>query len=177
MKNKHVLSLAAMAVCAALSTPVLAQHHIDFEGVIVDSACTGAVAGTGGLVTLPQVDAAALPSDGSTAGETTFEVELAGCAPSPSNYQVNFSQSTAESGRLKNTGTASGVSLQLLSSNDSELTVTNSASVARVDSAIDPGINVDLGSGKGQYKVRYYRDGAITGGDVKARATMTLNWQ
>jgi len=179
MKIKHALSLASLAVCAALSTSAMAQSQVKFEGRVLDSICTGAVAGNGGTVTLTGVLTSALNGEGKVAGLTEFPVKLTGCDPAGANYQINFSHGSANTaGRLPNVADAGNVSLQLLSRNDSVLRFTSAVDTSRLPLSVDPGVGLAAGQTEGTatYKVQYYAEGVATAGKVNASATMTLTF-
>jgi len=179
MKLKHTLSLASLAVCAALSTSAAAQTVVNFEGFVVDEACT-ITAGANNLVTLPVVPLSALNAPNANTGHTEFTVTLKDCTKGAGNYQVEFSDPSAVNGRLPNqaAGGAQDVSLVLISSANEWLTVDRWPTGTRVAAAIDPGITVDAtGNGSGIYKVAYVADSAsATAGKVEAKATMTTNF-
>jgi len=179
MKLKHSLSLLALATCAAVSTSALAQTaNVDFEGRILDTICSGIIAGDAGTVRLTGALVSELPDIDSTAKLTRFPVELTGCDPQTANYQINFSSPTAVDGRLPNVpgvNRAQGVSLQLRSDNGSVLQFTNAPDTSRIPPGLDPGANVS-GRGTVFYQVEYYREGALTAGDYRASATMTLTF-
>jgi len=181
MNTKHVLSLTALAVCAALSTSAMAQTNIDFEGRVVPDSCNITVNGSGTTVTIPDITVTQM---GTTiadvaANETGFNLHLSGCVPASGTAQVNFSQATATNGRLTNTaGTATGVSLQLRSSNDTALTVTTAPLTSPVAAGIDPGAVVTGGTATVPYRVRYFNEvgAGVTPGSVKATAVATVNY-
>jgi len=179
MKLKHTLSLLALATCAAVSTSALAQTAtVDFEGRILDTICSGIVAGDAGTVRLTGALVSELPGVGDTAKLTRFPVELTGCDPETANYQINFSSATAANGRLPNVAgvnRAQGVSLQLRSDNGSILQFTNAPDTSRIPPTLDPGEDI-AGTGTVFYQVEYYREGALTAGDYRASATMTLTF-
>jgi len=177
MKIKSAVSLASLAVCAALSTSALAQNTVNFEGYVVETACT-VVAGANNTVSLPTVERAALETAG-TLGEVRFPVKLEDCDPSDRTYQINFSSATANAaGRLPNAaaGGAQGVSLELLTDANDVLRVTD-APYGLESGLNDPGVVVTgpTGVGTGYYKVRYYAETGVTTGKVEASALMTAN--
>jgi len=188
MKLKHALSLTSLAVCAALSSAAFAQSAsptapaksgsavVFFEGYVVDELCT-VEAGNGNYVTLPTVPKAKLAKLGDIAGEIDFEVKLKGCKPEEGTVQINFSDNTAENGRLPNTYTtgAKNVSLEISSAIGKTLYVGKNVA-GKVDLGIDPGFEIKQGSGKGVYKVAYFAEGESTSGRVQAGATMTVNY-
>jgi len=181
MNTKHVLSLAALAVCAALSTSALAQTNIDFKGKVVPDSCTITVNGSGTTLTIPDVTVTQMGTaiTSLATNETAFNLNLTGCVPPTGTAQVNFSQAAAANGRLTNTaGTATGVSLELRSSNDSVLAVTTAPLTSPVAAGIDPGATVTSGAATVPYKVRYFNDvgNGVTPGSVEATAVATVNY-
>jgi len=180
MKLKHALSLLALATCAAVSTSALAQTaNVDFEGRILDTICTGIVAGDAGTVRLTGALVSEFPNVGDTAKLTRFPVELTGCDPATANYQINFSSPAAVNGRLTNTVSAlhaQNLSLQLRSDNGSILQFTAAPDTSRIPPGLDPGANI-TGSGTVFYQVEYYREsGTLTAGRYERAATMTLTF-
>jgi len=179
MKLKHTLSLLALATCAAVSTSALAQQaNVDFEGRILDTICTGIVAGDAGTVRLTGALVSELPNTGDTAKLTRFPVELTGCDPNTANYQINFSSTSQLNGRLPNASgnnPANGLSLQLRSDNGSILQFTSAPDTSRIPPGVDPGADI-AGSGTVFYQVEYYNEGGLSAGEYRASATMTLTF-
>jgi len=182
MKIKQVASLTALAVCAALSTSAMAQSVVNFEGYVVDEACT-ITAGTGNLVTLPVVSLSSLATQGASAGLTAFPVKLENCKKNGTTqdgtYQVEFSDPSAVNDRLPNqaAGGAADVSLRLLSNENEWLDVARWPTGNTRPVAEDSGVVVTGGTGVGTYKVEYVADSNnVTAGKVEAKATMTTNF-
>jgi len=178
MSIKHALSLASLAVCAALSTSAAAQTVVNFEGFVVDEACT-IEAGVGNTVYLPVVPLSALNTAGAATGRTRFPVELKNCKQAAGTYQVEFSDPSAVNDRLPNqaAGGAQNVSLRILSDIDEWLDVNPWPTLTPVPVAVDPGITVTGGNGSGFYKVEYVAEaGTVTAGKVEAKATLTTNF-
>jgi len=178
MSIKHALSLASLAVCAALSTSAAAQTVVNFEGFVVDEACT-IEAGVGNTVYLPVVPVSALSAANAATGRTEFPVKLTNCKQASGTYQVEFSDPSAVNDRLPNqaVGGAQNVSLRILSSTNDWLDVNPWPTLTPVPVAEDPGIPVTNGNGAGIYKVEYVADSnPVTPGKVEAKATLTTNF-
>jgi len=113
------------ALCAALAaSPLLAfaqsANTITFQGEVSDQTCAVTVNGNASspVVLLPTVANAAFATSGATAGLTSFTVGLSNCtvnAAAARNVDVKFvGGNLTSTGNLRNTGTATNVSLQLL---------------------------------------------------------------
>jgi len=180
MNVSRTLSLLALTTSAAFSGSALAQHDVSFEGRLLDSICTGVVAGDAGTVTLTPVLASDLSTINAPANVTTeFPVALTGCDTATANYQVNFSHSSVVNGRLPNTsgtGQAEGVSLLLVSTANEWVDFTPAVDTRRLPLSQDPGADIS-GSGVVNYRIRYFReDQPLVPGKVSATATMTLTF-
>ncbi|MDN6859911.1 fimbrial protein [Pseudomonas sp. CAN2814] len=129
MSMKKRISAAALISAVGLSglasSAMAEDGTITFKGEITDTTCTvsggGAATGTGDItVQMPTVSKSALPSVGSTAGDTSFSLVLGGanCADGKTAaMNVETSQTLQldyATGALKNTGTASGVQVRLV---------------------------------------------------------------
>jgi len=140
MKPKHLLSLLALAVCAASSSAAFAQQNvgvINFKGELTNSGCTYAMSGsdvtyavdssndTGiGTVGLPSVETSQLQVGHGALGEKSFTFNLTGCNVTAANNSmwVNFGDADPNvdaNGRVKVTlanGDTTKLSLELLDS-------------------------------------------------------------
>jgi len=181
MKLKK-LALLPLVACAVFSTATQAEQ-ITFRGTVSGTTCIPGVNGGGvdGLVELNPVTQSMFSSQGSTAGTTSFNINLTGCNdPAGTVVKAYFWQSAANAaGRLVPTFTdgGSGWTYELLNNAGSSLVVgTNGSSV--LVSTDDPGAAVTPGpNGTGQltYQVRYFNEtGALSNGKGEAIATYVL---
>jgi len=177
MKVKHTLSLLALAAATAFSTSAMAQSvggqgaTVTIVGGISAQICDVVVNGQrASTITLPQATVAQLPRVGSTTGDQAFRVELKDCAPSVNEAQVNFSSADANTQGRIDSGVG-GVSVQVLT-NGQQVTATSQASenINRADYVAQ----VNNGGATLNYVARYYREGAISPGDVRATAQLTV---
>jgi len=179
------LALALLLGCAAQA--VLAQEQIaTFTGTVVADSCTVSVNGTGnedGTVTFePVLSNNELLDDGTYAGETTFTLELSDCGLTTGTMRAHFYNSEAgavTNNRLNKTdpsGTGSGWSIELRSSNDKLLWFYTTSVVTK--DMDDPGGALDAtGSTSLTYKARYYRASVqtpIVPGTLRGHATYVL---
>jgi len=179
------LALALLLGCAAQAA--LAQQQIaTFTGTVVADACTVSVNGTGnedGTVAFePVLSNNYLRSGNTYAGETVFTLELSDCGLTGGIMRAHFYNSEPDavtSGRLNKTdptGTGSGWSIQLLSSDDKILLFYTTSVVMPQGS--DPGGVLDAtGSTSITYKARYYRASTqtpIVPGTLRGHATYVL---
>ena len=169
MKN-NLLPAALIAVMAALSIAprgaVAADGTINFTGQVTAQTCTINGNGTGTknfTVTLPTVSASALPTAGSVAGRTQFNIALSACTPSTGNVAAYFEPGTsvAADGNLLNqsTGGAANVEFQLLNTDLSVI-------VAGAPAATQNSKKVALNSGAASlvYYSQYYATAAAAAG-------------
>jgi len=184
MHMKHV-ALSLLLGCAAQAA--LAQEHIaTFSGTVVADSCTVSVNGTGsqdGTVTLePVLSNNDLLGNNTFAGETAFTLELSDCGLTNGTMRAHFynaEQNAVSSGRLNKTdptGTGSGWSIQLRSSDDKILLFYATSVVTQ--NMNDPGGVLDAtGSTNITYKARYYRTSVqtpIVPGTLRGNATYVL---
>jgi len=115
--KKH---LVALALATAPALVFAAPNTINFQGEVTDQTCRVSVNGNPGdpAVLLPTVQASALTTANSTAGQTTFTVAVSNCmAPVSTTQAINtvfVGNLVTTAGNLSNTGTTTNVALQLL---------------------------------------------------------------
>ncbi|MBJ9259013.1 type 1 fimbrial protein [Citrobacter amalonaticus] len=168
---------AAVGVSNAASTGT-----IEFKGSITASTCSVAIDGKGadgnGIVNMPESSVSDFTT-ATTSGRTEFNLVLTGCTITAPDTQVGaFFESGANvdttTGRLINTGTATGVSLQLL---DSSANVINVGDAGQKNDG--QFIIPDAGGGTLPYSVEYYKDadGTLAGGTVEGTVVYSLMYK
>lgn len=174
----------ALAVAAAIAAPGLAfaANTINFSGEVTDQTCSAVVDGnTDPTVVLNSVPVSALNGVGQVAGETSFTVQLTGCA-APSGTEEHFTtlfQATnpTTAGNLTNTasGGATGVALQLLDGpSGTPVNLAGGAAVAAGDIVLADGQT----STSYDYAVQYVaEDATVTPGPVLGSVTYTLRYE
>jgi len=181
MKFKS-LSPFILATGAIFCAAAQAQNNIDFQGRYIAISCTADFEGSGsasGGVSMPNVDQTFLVNAGDVAGEKTFTIGLSGCGTNPNTTaRAHFyadPQNVAD-GRLvlDSSSSGSGWQYQILPMGAStQLDIKTSASIA--PELTDPGVEVSLGSGNLQYRVRYYRtSGSLTTGTGIAQGSYAI---
>ena len=194
MKTNRLV-LAALVSSALLSTNALAADGtINFTGAITASACTtvvGASSGgstpttTGAIVTLPNVAATSLPTAGTYAGNTAFNIQLTGCQATAAltNVRALFTTATAEPSDIyvmKNTSTggsaAQNVGVAILTTAGTPIDLNGG-------SRMDPGAVLPAAGGAAgpitlNYQAAYkaLTTGAVGAGSVTANAEYTISY-
>ena len=162
------------AACALLNLP-MAVHAADGEvqitGMITANTCV-VTSGTAGLhtVTLPTVMANTLDQAGKTAGRTPFTVELSSCSPDTGNVALYFepgADTDMATGRLNNTGAATGVQVGLLNSSMVPIGLNQPSAAAQNSQTV----SIVSGSASLSYFAEYHATGAAGPGTV---STSTL---
>jgi len=179
------LHATALAVAATFAVPGLAfaANTINFSGEVTDQTCSAVVDGnTDPTVILDSVPVSALNgSVGQTTGETSFTLQLTGCA-APSGADEHFTtlfQATnaTASGNLTNTATsgATGVALQLLDGPaGNPVNLAGGAAVAAGDIVLADGET----SASYDYAVQYISEATtVTPGPVLGSVTYTLRYE
>jgi major type 1 subunit fimbrin (pilin) len=183
MKNKFLAMTIAALMAGAVAPAALAfgpsasgttvsGGTINFEGQVVDAACSVSADSVNQTVTLGQVRTAKLSKSGDASGQkTAFNINLEDCDTTVStNAAVTFTgqQDSATAGALANSGgTATNVALQLYGPDGKSLSIgTESASVTLLDGDNALPFSVDyIASG-----------GAATAGSVSTTATFSLHY-
>ncbi|RDI97222.1 type 1 fimbrial protein [Dyella solisilvae] len=184
---KKLLLTAAMA--AVVSVAVLAPQSakavdgtITFKGQVLAQTCTVdtiAYQSNGTLTTpdnrtinLPNVLATALNAAGSTAGQTGFQIQIAGCDPGLKSVTTTFSGSGIDVTNhvLSNTGTSSAVEVQLLDSSQNAIPLAATYAM--------PAVNLTSGAATLQYYAQYYsKNGSAGAGSVTSTVSFTMSYQ
>ena len=176
--KKTLLSAALIAGFGIAAFAPLTAFAVDgtitFNGAITSKTCTvklnGGASGTG-TVTLPTVSTSAFGAVGATAGQTPFSINLSGCSAGTTSAATYFEAGPTvnAAGRLISSGTATGVDLQLVNSDNSTITAGAAAPTT------GPGL-ATLASGAAtlSYYVRYYQNSAAAPG--AGSVTSTVNY-
>lgn len=165
------------AACALLALPLAsnaADGEVQITGTITANTCD-ITTGTGGVhtVTLPTVMASTLSDAGETAGRTPFTVQLANCSPDSGNVALYFEPGTntdMATGRLSNTGTATGVQVGLL--NGSMVPIELNQSSASLQNSQT--VSIASGSATLNYFAEYYATGAAGAGSVSTSTFFSI---
>ncbi len=153
------------AACALLTLPTAvhaADGKVEITGSITANTCE-ITTGTGGVhtVTLPTVMETTLNEAGKTAGRTPFTVQLANCSPNSGNVALYFEPGTntdMATGRLSNTGTATGVQVGLLNDDMQQIQLNQPSSGQ--NSQNSQTVSIASGSATLNYFAEYYATGA-----------------
>ena len=185
MKIPFFSSASASVVGAALL--VIGGHAtasdgtISFLGSIDASTCTITTAGTSGsfVVLLPKVSTQALKTEGSTGGDTAFEIKLTGCSDVSGNIMTNFEAGTnvdMPSGRLNNSAPsgAKKIQIQLLNATNASAILVGHPIASQNSLGAALTANGDKGVATLRYLARYYATGVSTPGTVTSQVTYTL---
>ncbi len=171
MKHK----LLALATAAAALSPMVASASdgtITFQGAVKATTC--AVTGPSSFtVILPTVSVATLASSGAVAGATRFAIAINGCTSSETGANAFFEAGTdvdAITGRLKNTGNATNVNLQLTTAAGTVIDLSK-ASGAQYTPQTN---NIVSNAATLEYAVRYYSLGSAGAGTVASTLTYSV---
>lgn len=166
--------IAAFAPQAANAT----DGTINFTGAVTGSTCVVKINGAAGpaTVTLPTVSTTALSAAGATAGQTAFAINLSGCAGSPTATKASTffenGPNVNAAGRLANTGTATGVDVQLVNSDNSVITAGSAAPTSGAGVA-----TITASAATLNYYARYYATAAATPGSVASSVQFSVIYQ
>lgn len=173
MKSLLSTALAAAIGTIALMPSAFAATNtgtININGKVVSDTCTLDVNGSGNTVTLPTVTTSQFTAAGQAVGPQNFTLNLTGCDATAKSAQLSFKTGTgnATDGNLTNTGSATGVEVQLVAG----------GSVVNVkDDTGAPLIALTSGNGSASMTAQYYSTAAAVGaGSVTAAATVTYSY-
>lgn len=173
MKN-----IAIMVSGLILSSAVLADNTIKFQGEVADQTCDISINGNAStpLILLPTVPTTSLATSGSTAGQTPFTIGLTGCTASASATAIKtvfVGNNLTADGRMGNTGSASNVSLQLVdpAAPTTPLDLTGQTGSAGLSLA------ADATSAAYDFAVEYYSEGTATPGSVLGSVQYSVSYQ
>jgi len=181
MKRQHVLSMLALAVCAAASSAAFAQNTgtITINGEITNTNCAFSLTGpglSGNTLTLQSAQVSELstagPSGDQQSSPLTFEVS--GCDVNTANNSmwVNFSGTNVnESGRITSTTGSANVSFQIRDSDNVTVIKAgdpaggNGPTTSQGTGVVFSGNNPSKTASK-TYWVRYYAEAGLVAADA-----------
>lgn len=179
--SKNVI---ATALIAALGFAALAPNQasaadgtINITGTVNASTCkiNGGSSPVTVNVALPTVSTTALNASGAVAGRTAFALNLSACTAG-TKAQAFFEPGSTimADGNLKNaSGTATGVEVQLLNSNFSNINLAGTSSTQASQQ-----ITTDSsGNGALNYYAQYFATGAAGAGTVSTSVQFTMLYQ
>ncbi|MHA7848221.1 fimbrial protein [Serratia sp. D1N4] len=178
--NKIMLSALAGAMLSSGLAQAAAGGTINFEGQLTNNTCEVVVDGqvSNPKVTLPVISTGQLGSATQTAGMTGFNLALANCSGSLKTASAFFEAGAsvdALTGRLKNTGTAQNVSLQLRDGTSASQAVIKAGNAAQANS--NSFVNVESGSASLPYFVEYYAEDATIAGTVVGSVVYSIQYK
>lgn len=167
------------AACALLALP-LASNAADGEVQITGNITTNTCDISTGIlgvhtVTLPTVMASALSGAGETAGRTPFTVELINCSPDSGDVALYFelgANTDMATGRLSNTGTATGVQVRLLNGDMTPIELHKLNAFAQNSKSV----SIASGSATLNYFAEYYATGAAVAGTVNTSTFFSIDY-
>jgi len=163
---------------ALTSAQAASDGTVNFTGSVTGTTCNitvnGSVAPVAATVTLAAAPDSDLKIAGATSTPTPFDMVLSGCTATgkvSAQFEIGTGVDIA-TGRLKNTGTAKNVDLQLYDN------MVGTAPAIRAGVA-DPRTTVQIAGGNAtlKYGVRYYATGQATPGTVKGAVTYHLVYE
>ena len=164
------LQRIALAAAAVLLTQAAqaSDGTITFNGQLTTSTCT--ITGGGNqTVTLPTLSTATLATNGATAGDTLFKIDLTSCTASTANAYFEAGANTdASTGRLKTNAT--NLPIQLLNASGTPINVAGSTTNLQNTTAA----TITSGSGSQSFIARYFATGATTAGAVTSSVTYSM---
>ncbi|MBA1197009.1 type 1 fimbrial protein [Pseudomonas plecoglossicida] len=172
---RKTLVIFSLIAASGAQIAIASDGTINFEGVITSQTCT---INSPPTVVLPKIPAGALKGvEGGTAGLVDFTVDLTACTGSATTAAAFFEGGAGVdvgTGHLLNTGTASGVEMQLVD------TVASKAIRAGDAAQMTETTQNDVSSGavSMNYGVQYIATSATPGpGTVIGSVTYSINYQ
>lgn len=172
---------AAVLVAAAAQSAFASDGTITINGVVTATTCViNGTAGGNVTVTLPTIQATALPAVNATAGTTRFTLNLTNCTGPATRVAAYFEAGATVNvgtGNLKvdaGAGTATGVEIALLDS-DGATKIQLGVDAASTNGAKPVTINAN--SATLNYFAQYVRTGAVGPGTANSRVLYSLNYQ
>ncbi|WP_266159225.1 fimbrial protein [Dyella silvatica] len=178
--NKTLLSavvIAGLGVAAiAPRTASAVDGTINITGTVTASTCkiNGAASPATIAVTLPTVSTTSLYASGVVAGRAPFSIALSNCgALTKATTFFETGPTIMADGNLKNaTGSATGVEVQLLNSDQS---VINLAGGSTAQNSLQG--TLTSGAGTLNYYAQYYATAAAGAGSVNTSVQFTMQYQ
>ncbi|MDJ8697383.1 type 1 fimbrial protein [Salmonella enterica] len=179
--KKFVTIVTISSIFVVSAAQAAGTGTINFTGAVNNQTCNATVNGatgtTAAVVTLPTVQANVLGTAGSTAGQTSFKMDVTDCAttnPAGAGTVKAFFERGAtvdSNGRLTNTATdgAENVALELVDG-------TGNMAIKVGDISQNTGNFVAISGGNTTlpYAVRYYATGVAGAGAVTSSVTYSL---
>lgn len=178
--NKIILSAIAGVVLSSGLAQAASGGTINFQGQLSNNTCEVVVDGQASnpTVTLPTVSIGQLGGAAQTAGLTGFNLALANCSGTLKTASAFFEAGASVdvlTGRLKNTGTAQNVSLQLRDGTSVSQTVIKAGNADQITG--NSFVNVESGSANLPYFVEYYAEGTTTPGTVVSSVVYSIQYK
>jgi major type 1 subunit fimbrin (pilin) len=169
--NRKLLSACLLAGLAFSSQQAFAADGtITFTGQIVATTCVINAGTSNFSVTLPTVSTGAFTAN--VAGATPFQIALTGCTGTGTSVHAYFEGPGVNvSGRLANTGSATGVEVQLLDNNTGSAQVINAAQGDGFQNS--QSVSLQSGAATLNYVARYYST-APAAGSVQSQVAYTI---
>ncbi|MDR5802230.1 fimbrial protein [Caballeronia sp. LZ001] len=180
MKKSLISAMVAAALGLVASAAFASDGTITFNGALTATTCTINGNGTSSkdfTVTLPTVSTSTLTASGQTAGTTSYNIALTGCAPVTATSEAGVFYEAgatvdANDGRLiVATGGAGNVKLQLLNADGSMIKAGYSRELQNVKSA-----DISSGAASLSYQVQYYATGATTAGAANSSVIYSIDY-
>jgi major type 1 subunit fimbrin (pilin) len=125
-KQLHVFALVSVICGASVSAANAADGTIQFNGEIIDAACTVSPSSANQTVNLGQISDKAFTGAGDTAGATAFQIDLTSCPATVSSASVKFDGTPYQGDNsalelTQGAGVATGVGIQIRNADNSVL--------------------------------------------------------
>lgn len=147
---------------------------LHFQGRVSSQTCDVSLNGNPGttVVVMPTIAEAALSATGTTAGDTPFTLEFSNCSGKVNGKILFAGQNFNFAGRLRNTGTAQNLSIQVTDSLSSSIINFN-------DPNNTMSSQVDLSSGTATipFIAKYYAESPVSAGTVLASTTYEVIYE
>ncbi|CQJ04931.1 fimbrial protein [Yersinia frederiksenii] len=178
MKKLAIIASIVTAFAGVNAAQAASTGTITFNGELTASTCDVAVDGQAAdsIVVLPTVGVSQLTSAGQKAGSTGFNIALNNCAGTLQTASAYFEPgvNVDPQGRLKNTGTAGQVSLELLDGSNAMAPIQAGNSNQGTSTTF---VSTSTGSVSLPYAVQYYADGATTAGTVISSVVYSIQYK
>lgn len=170
--SRNLLATSLLAIAAI--APMAAQASdgtITYAGLLNSNTCT-IVAPASFTTTLPTLSATALGAAATTAGSTPFSVGLTACTAGVTGATMFFESGAnvdVATGRLKNTGTATNVELQIRNTDGTVVDISKASGAQGALAGV-----IASNAGTARYAVNYYATGVATTGTVASSVTYSI---
>lgn len=170
--------LFASALFAVSTLAAASDNTITFQGEVADNTCQVYVNGivASPVVLLPTVSTSDFSAVGDVAGETTFTISVDGCAATTGSLGIDtiFVPNGLSGDNMANSGTATGVSLQLLDApGGNAVALVNGTNAVAGLSLADSET-----AASHEFAVQYHADdAAVTPGSVTSAMQYAISYQ